>query len=155
MELPSSSWLYGKSMGAGAVGVKGPGPQLPIWQLHCWTVQLSCPKAACPIESCSDLDQWLFPSRMSHRHCLPYTKLLFISFFQAAELAVVPYSKGIQMGWTGLYVPIRKAFHMLSTATLRQREAVYCWQFSAYRLAQVFNPWNMFGLELQMWGQLF
>lgn len=47
---------------------------------------------------------------MSHRHCLPYTKLLFISFFQAAELAVVPYSKGIQMGWTGLYVPIRKAF---------------------------------------------
>lgn len=37
---------------------------------------------------------------------------------------------------------------MLSTATLRQREAVYCWQFSAYRLAQVFNPLNMFGLGL-------
>lgn len=74
----SCIWLWEKHGSAG-VGVNGPCSQLPGWELHCWAVKLSCPKAACPIESCSDGDQWVSPSRMLHRHCLRLNNLPFIS----------------------------------------------------------------------------
>ena len=80
MVLPSQAVFdCGRSLGVGIVGVNGPCSQLPGWQLRCWAVKLSCPKAAYPVESCSDRDLLVFPSRMLHRHCLPLNKLPFIS----------------------------------------------------------------------------
>lgn len=118
----SSSFVSGRSMAVGGVGVNGPCSQLPGCQLSDPVVpqqQVLLSLASVPLWG-------------AHRHCFPLSNLHLSQFLQAAELAVVPCNKKrICMGWTGIYMCCKEAF---PHPFWEQQEAVLYRPFNASKV---------------------
>lgn len=154
MELPSPTVFdCGRSMRVGIVGVIGPCSQLLGWKLHYWAVKLSCPKAACPTESCSDRDLQVFPSSMLHRRCLPLNNYPLVSVSLSRWVCTHP----LQQEWNlyGLDRAIHDRGKGFPHPFLKLHGSSRRLCFTGGSMASGWHRFQVFkvlGLELQIWG---